>query len=71
MPTHLTPDDFKFFKDDPTGDNERYHLYLYFVDQTALPPAPDKFHHEWSLSRTELVTSGNRDARGNSAGPRS
>jgi hypothetical protein len=53
------PDDlerhFTHMKDPNPGDRERYHLYCYYNDGTAIPPPP--FHYEWSLSGTQLATS--------------
>jgi hypothetical protein len=60
----LIPDglrgDFRFYHDPPSGDLERFHLYLYYTYTDRAGTGP--FHHEWIISGTEWATSPDRDA---------
>jgi HNH endonuclease len=51
--------DFKFFRDDKTGDFEQYHVYLYFRDHTHPATRTESFHHIWKISGTQFATSSN------------
>ena len=52
---------FRFTKDDPRGDVDRYHIYCYY--RTSGPQwTKGKFHTEWSISDTEKATAADPDA---------
>jgi len=57
----LVPDDiardFVLYHDPPSGDLERFHLYLYFFDAREGPRREEKLHREWTISGTQLAAS--------------
>lgn len=59
IPSELA-DHFKFFKDSPTGDFLKYHLYLYVKDGIHPGTTDFKFHHTWEISGTTSDTSSNQ-----------
>jgi hypothetical protein len=50
-------DHFRFFKDPPTGDRVRYHLYCYFHG-SGPGSSGGKYHQEWFISDTEAAVAG-------------
>ena len=50
---------FRFFHDDCVGDFDRFHYYLYYKVGVHAGDTDAKYHHTWTISRTQLASSSN------------